>query len=54
MDLPFTAKVMRALKGHGVRMDGDLTVEKFIEDLLKNIKTSGAGTSLEQGGQSNA
>ena len=54
LDLPFTAKVMRALKGHGVRMDGDLTVEKFVEDLLKNIKTSGAGTSLEQGGQSNA
>ena len=54
LDLPFTAKVMRALKGHGVRMDGDLTVEKFVEDLLKNIKTSRAGTSLEQGGQSNA
>lgn len=54
LDLPFTAKVMRALKGHGVRMDGDLTVEKFVEDLLKNIKTNRAGTSLEQGGQNNA
>ena len=26
----------------------------YVEGLLKNIKTSGAGTSLEQGGQSNA
>ncbi len=55
LDLPFTAKLTRALKRQGVVIDNDFTLADFIEKTLAYAKTVGAGMHLtDEGGQSHA
>ncbi len=52
LDIPFTAKLERALQEKGVALDGDLTVADFIARTLAFAKKTGAGTRLAtEGGQ---
>ena len=52
LDLPFTAKTVESLREKGVAIRCDLTVEDFINQILKNIQTTGAGMrSTSKGGQ---
>ena len=48
LDVPFTARVCKALEQENVRIDCDYTVADFVEKTLKYIKTQGAGTRLTQ------
>ena len=55
LDVPFAAKITRALQQKGIRIDNDFTVEDFVAQTLRFAKTRGAGTSLtENGGQNHA
>lgn len=46
LDIPFTAKVERALHQSGIPVYSDLTVDGFIQSVYAYYQTSGAGTSL--------
>ncbi len=55
LDLPFTAKLTKALQEEGVCIDNDFTLTDFIEKTLAYAKTGGAGMRLtSEGGQSHA
>ena len=52
MDIPFAAKLTRALEERGVYIDNDFTVQDFAQKLLAYAKTKGAGMrSVNEGGQ---
>lgn len=54
LDIPFAAKLTRALEARGVYIDNDFTVQDFAEKLLAYAKTKGAGMRLmSEGGQRN-
>ncbi|MBQ7913199.1 MAG: energy-coupling factor transporter ATPase [Clostridia bacterium] len=46
LDVPFTARVCKALKAEGVEIDCDYTVADFVQKTLAYIKNEGAGTRL--------
>lgn len=62
LDIPFTAKVTECLRGFGVEIDSDLTIEDFVAKTLEISKTDGAGMRSSahgeektfEGGQINA
>ncbi len=55
LDLPFTAKLTRALSAGGVEIDSDFTVADFIEKTLVFAKMGGAGMRLtDKGGENHA
>ena len=52
LDIPFAAKLTRALDARGVYVDNDFTVQDFAEKLLAYAKTKGAGMrSVNEGGR---
>ena len=55
LDVPFTAKLTRALADCGVKVDNNFTTADFIEKTLSYVKTMGAGMrSTVKGGQNDA
>ncbi len=57
LDVPFTAKLVNALKEEGVEIGCDYTLEDFVEKTLLYAKTEGAGmrrTEESVGGDGNA
>jgi hypothetical protein len=55
LDLPFTAKLTRALSAQGVEIDSDFTVADFIQKTLAFAQTKGAGMRLtDKGGECHA
>ena len=55
LDLPFTAKLTRALSAQGVEIDSDFTVADFIQKTLIFAPTNGAGMRLtDKGGECHA
>lgn len=55
LDLPFTAKLTRALLGKGVAIDSDFTLGDFVQKTLDFAKTNGAGMRLtDERGQNHA
>ena len=55
LDIPFTAKIARALGEKGVVINSNLREEDFTSKILAYAKTRGAGTSLNnEGGRENA
>ena len=51
LDVPFTAKVERALHQKGIPVFSDLTVDGFIQSVYAYYQASGAGTRLpDEGG----
>ena len=54
LDVPFTAKLVRALAARGVTVDCDLTTDDLVQKLLQAVKTEGAGMRSTQGGNGNA
>ena len=54
LDVPFTAKITRALKEKGVEIVSDFTMADFVKQTLALLKTTGAGTGLTEGGRSDA
>ena len=46
LDVPFTARVCKALKEVGVVIDCDYTVADFVQKTLEFVKNKGAGTCL--------
>ncbi len=54
LDIPFTAKLERALSEKGVAIGSDLTVDDLIDKTLAYAKATGAGMrSTTEGGQAN-
>ncbi len=54
LDIPFTAKIQRALEAKNMSIDSNLTVDDFIEKTLDFVKTREAGMrSVTEGGQTN-
>lgn len=52
LDIPFTAKITRALEERGVYIDNDFTIDDFVFKTLEYAKTKGAGMRLtHEGGQ---
>ena len=54
LDVPFTARLSKALAEKGVVIDSDYTVADFVEKLLVFAKMQGAGTDSTEGGAENA
>ncbi len=57
LDVPFTAKLVNALKREGINVECDYTLEDFVEKTLLYAKTQGAGIRRNQenvGGGDNA
>ncbi len=57
LDVPFAAKLVHALKGEGVTVECDYTLQDFVEKTLLYAKTQGAGmrrTEENVGGNGNA
>ncbi|MBR2320586.1 MAG: ATP-binding cassette domain-containing protein, partial [Clostridia bacterium] len=55
LDVPFTAKLTRALADCGMKVDNNFTTVDFIEKTLSYVKTMGAGMrSTVKGGQNDA
>ncbi len=56
LDVPFTARVCKALEAEGVKIDCDYTVADFLSKTLAYIKNKGAGmrSTLEKGVTDNA
>ncbi len=48
LDVPFTARLVEALKGKGIEIDCDYTVEDFLRKTLLFSKEKGAGARLTQ------
>ena len=46
LDVPFTARVCKALKAEGVEIDCDYTAADFVQKTLAYIQNKGAGTGL--------
>ena len=44
LDVPFTARVCKALEKENVKIDCDYTVADFVQKTLVYIKNEGAGT----------
>ena len=53
LDVPFTAKITRALAKLGLKIENDFTETDFINQVLAYAKMAGAGTRLT-GGADNA
>ncbi len=55
LDVPFTAKITRALKEKGVVIDHDLTTSDFLSKILAYAKTGRVGMRIKsEGGQNDA
>ena len=49
LDVPFTAKLTRALEKKGVAIENDFTESDFVQKMLAYAKTAGVGTELTGG-----
>ena len=54
LDVPFTAKLVNALKEKNIAIECDYTLADFVEKVLQFAKTAGAGMRLNEGGGENA
>ena len=54
LDVPFTAKLVDALKEKNMQIECDYTLTDFVEKTLQFAKTKGAGMRLSEGGGENA
>ena len=54
LDVPFTAKIVDALKAKNIDIECDYTVADFVEKTLRFAKTGGAGTRSNEGGGEDA
>ena len=46
LDVPFPARICKALSAEGIQIDCDYTVADFVAKTLEYVKTKGAGTRL--------
>ncbi len=53
LDVPFTAKLVKALEEKNLSIDCDYTLADFIDKTLQFAKSNGAGTRLTEGGRTN-
>ena len=54
LDVPFTAKIVEALKEKNIFIDCDYTLADFVDKTLQFAQTMGTGTSTNEGGGENA
>ena len=54
LDVPFTAKIVEALKEKNIIIECDYTLADFVDKVLEFAQTEGAGMRLSKGGADNA